>query len=121
MGWREQVALVQGTAVRTFAADGDASETFIYTATGFPPVTVLGVFRDAHTYVDARTTVQVSTVQPTLDLMRADLPREPRTNDTVESVVPRFQGRIWRVSDSQHDGEGIYKLFLIQTQGPTPP
>lgn len=113
MGWREQVALVQDACVRTFADGGD-QEQFEYTAAGFAPVTVFGIYRDAHTFVDPRTTVQVSTVQPTLDVRRIDLPRDPKSNDQVEALMPRLAGRIWRVVDAQSDGEGMFKLFLVQ-------
>lgn len=114
MGWRELIALVQGTAVRTFA-NGDDQELFTYTAAGFAPVSVLGIFRDPHTYVDTRSTVQISTEQPTLDLARADLPAVPKQDDTIAAAVPRLAGKTWRVIDAQSDGEGMYKLFLVQT------
>lgn len=111
MGWREQIALVQGACVRTFA-DGADPEQFLFAAAGFAPVPVLGVYREAHTYVDPRTTVAVSTTQPTLDVRQSDLPREPKRDDLVTALAARFGGRRWRVSDAQGDGEGIWKLFL---------
>lgn len=114
MGWREQVALLQRSAVRTFASGADP-ERFTYTAAGFAPVAVSGVFREAHAYVDPRTTVAVSTDQPTLDVIAADLPRAPRIDDQVAVRVARFGGRTWRVIDAQADGEGMFKLFLVQT------
>lgn len=114
MGWREQVALLQRAAVRTFASGADP-ERFTYTATGLAPVTVFGIFREAHTYVDPRTTVAVSTDQPTLDVIAADLPRAPRIDDTVAALAARFGGRTWRIVDAQGDGEGMFKLFLVQT------
>lgn len=113
MGWRELVALTQGTAVRTFS-DGAEQERFTYTAAGFSPVAVSGVFRDPHVYVDTRTTVQVSTDQPTLDVRLVDLPRAPRRDDVVTALASRFAGRSWRVVDAQGDGEGMFKLFLVQ-------
>lgn len=108
MGWREQIALLQGTAKRTF------SERFQYTAAGLAPVAVSGIFRDPHTYVDPRTTVAVSTTLPTVDFLRADLPRDPLRGDVVTALEPRLSGRSWRVTDAQHDGEGVWKLFLQQ-------
>lgn len=114
MGWREQVALLQGTCVRTFS-EAEDPELFTYTPTGLAPVQVRGVFRDAHTYVDSRTTVLLSTEKPTLDVREADLPRAPRQDDTVAALAARFNGATWRVVDVQSDGEGMWKLMLVQT------
>jgi hypothetical protein len=112
MGWRESLALLQGSCQRTF------SERFQYTAAGFSPVAVSGIFRDPHTYVDLRTTVQVSSTLPTVDVLRIDLPRDPLKGDVVTAVDDRgpsyVAGTMWRVVDAQHDGEGIWKLFLQQ-------
>lgn len=112
MGWRDSIALLQGSVLRTF------SERFQYTAAGFSPVAVSGIFRDPHTYVDLRTVTQVSTTLPTVDVARVDLPREPLKGDTVTALDDRpasyVSGTVWRVVDAQHDGEGLWKLFLQQ-------
>lgn len=114
MGWREQVALLQETVVRVFS-DAQDPELFNYTPSGLATVQLLGVYRDKHTYVDTRTTVQVSSEQPTLDVRAAALPRAPLRDDVVAAVATRFAGRTWRVVDAQGDGEGLWKLFLVQT------
>lgn len=116
MAWREQLDLLQGHAVRTFAGAGSAEpEQFDYTGAGQPaPVRVLGIYRDKHTYVDTRTTTQVSTEQPTLDVIEANLGYRPQIRDRVTSPAPRHAGKTWEVVDHNSDGEGMWKLFLKQ-------
>lgn len=107
MGFRELVDLGAAGLVRTFSS----GDTFLYSALDLAATPIEGVFTEPHQFFDVRTNTQVSQEAPTVGILRAALPREPRRDDRVVGQG-RLAGRVWNVSDVQFDGEAIYVLVL---------
>ena len=66
-----------------------------------------GVFAAAHESLDVSSGVAVSTVQPVLEVVSADLPAVPTEGDAVT-----VQGRRYLIVDVRPDGHGFLKLLL---------
>lgn len=66
-----------------------------------------GVFTAMHQAVDPGTGVAVSSVQPLLEVVAANLPRAPSEGDAVT-----VQGVLYLIVDVQPDGHGFLKLLL---------
>lgn len=108
MGWRDLVANVQNTSARTFP------EPVLYTPEGLTEIAINGIFREPHVATDLSNAVEVSSEQPTLDVVLADLPQDPssKPNSLGDRVVISRLSSRYRVIDVQPDGEGMAKLFL---------
>lgn len=108
MGWREMIANVQGTSVRTFP------EPVLYTPMGLSEISITGIFREAFVSVDVENAVEIGSLQPTLDVVLDDLPALPSAlplgqGDRVVIVRTSLRYRIVEVNE---DGEGMAKLYL---------
>lgn len=71
-----------------------------------------GVFTAMHQAVDPGTGVAVSSVQPLLEVVAANLPRAPSEGDAVT-----VQGVLYLIVDVQPDGHGFLKLMLHRGGG----
>jgi len=106
VGWREKVANVQGSGVRTFP------EPYAYTPVGGAQVTGLsGIFREAAVEEELGMERAVVSQRYTLDVRLADIPT-PQRGDLVELTD---RARTFQVDDSEEDGEGMSKLHLVET------
>lgn len=77
------------------------------------PIDGTGVFTAAHMEADASTGVAVSTVQPLLEVVAANLPGPPTEGDAVT-----VRGVLYLIVDVRPDGHGFLKLMLHRgTQG----
>jgi hypothetical protein len=71
------------------------------------PIDSTGVFTAMHQAVDASTGVAVSTVQPMLEVVAANLPGPPTEGDAVT-----VQGVRYLIVEVRPDGHGFLKLML---------
>ena len=71
------------------------------------PIESTGVFTAAHMEADASTGVAVSTVQPLLEVVAANLPGPPTEGDAVT-----VRGVLYLIVDVRPDGHGFLKLML---------
>ena len=71
------------------------------------PVNGNGIFTAAYQAVDASSGVAVSTVQPVLEMVAANLPQAPTEGDAVT-----VQGVLYLIVDVRADGNGFLKLML---------
>jgi hypothetical protein len=78
-----------------------------YLPMGESPVEIKAVFSNSHVEVDIGDGVPVSSIRPTLFLKLTTIPRSPKRGDRV-----RVDGVLYRVEDSQLDGEGGALLIL---------
>ena len=77
------------------------------------PIESTGVFTAAHMEADASTGVAVSTVQPLLEVVAANLPGPLTEGDAV-----MVRGVLYLIVDVRPDGHGFLKLMLHRgTQG----
>ena len=108
MGWRDLVANVQGTAARTFP------EEVLYTPQGLSEIAITGVFREPFVASNPGGDMQVSSTQPTLDVVLADLPQAPSAlpEGLGDRLVVSRLGTRFRVVEIEPDGEGMAKLYL---------
>ena len=71
------------------------------------PIDGTGVFTAAHMEADASTGVAVSTVQPLLEVVAANLPGPPTEGDAVT-----VRGVLYLIVDVRPDGHGFLTLML---------
>jgi len=110
MGWSERKALMQGTAVRTFR------EGVTYQATALDtPISIDGVWSDAHIEIDPNTEAPVSSTNPILDVILTDLPGHVPV-DGARIVRDLDPAVVYKVIDRQSDGEGMTRLELQLAQ-----
>lgn len=98
MGWPEQAASAQNA---NLAAFGEGVEYTVVGATS--PASVRGIFCETFTSLDTDTGVAISTHQPNLFVVIADLPATPRQ---LDSFVRTATATRYVVEDVQRDGEG---------------
>lgn len=74
-----------------------------------------GVFRETHEEVDPVTGVPVTSLQPTIDVRRSEIPHDDDLDDGDRIFV---RGRLWEILDVQKDGEVGAKVMLNQVEEP---
>lgn len=123
MSWRRlastaQDALTRGLGERDTAGDSSVQ----YQPAGGSPVSLLGIFRDAHEEATLDAEIPFSTVQPEIAFKIADLPNyPPARGDRI--ILGRGQGdpegggsQTFRIEDHHPDGEGMVNFILKKTE-----
>lgn len=102
--------MIEGLANRVMrAAAREMGEPVSYAQSG-TSYSVRGLFSSAFQAVDPATGNPVSMNQPVLTVPLADLPVTPRAGDTVT-----VRGLLYKVRDTQEDGEAGVHLLLHRT------
>lgn len=96
-------AQTQNAAKVTFGED------VVYSPNEGEDVAAVGVFSKVYELVDPDTENLVSSDQPTLGIKDSDFPKVVEKNE-----VFTIREKVYRVRDSQADGEGWTRLFLYE-------
>lgn len=116
MSWAERTARVQKAATRVFREENVFLDFYGIGPSSEP---VPAIYREPHVAVRTDVEAEIQSSRPTLDIRRADLPRDPNPpeiRETADHVIVR--GERFRIDESQEDGEGMLKLFLVETNKP---
>lgn len=109
MGWPQETAGVLRACLEEFQdTDTNGAPRLVnYRPAGAAAFDVRAIFRAAHVQVDGPDGTAMSSVQPRLGLILAELATAPREGDEV--VV---RDVLYRVQDAQPDGEGGVELVI---------